>query len=230
MNNSLRRALPLVFAFCASLSLAQVGTPPGEYIYGEGGGTLTVMPSGRFDITTMGANAHMCALSGTIVRGQAKLADSTCVVNFNARGNEIDVSTNGSDQCRESCGARAGFEGLYSKPTAACTNRAVAASRKSFKRQYDAKDYAGAQATLAPVLSGCEKTLDWISKGWIRNDLALSQLRGGDRAACLKTLAPLAEDAAKSDDAIQGAYPPADADSYLPIVKATRTNLKLCRG
>jgi hypothetical protein len=52
----------------------------------------------------------------------------------------------------------------------------------------------------------------------------------GDRAACLKTLQPLAEDAALSDDGVKENYPPADAEIYLPVVRATRTNLKLCRG
>jgi hypothetical protein len=45
----------------------------------------------------------------------------------------------------------------------------------------------------------------------------------------LKTLAPLQEDAAMSDDEIRDNYPPSDADAWLPIVKAARFNLGLCR-
>ncbi len=48
-------------------------------------------------------------------------------------------------------------------------------------------------------------------------------------AACRATLAPLAADAARSDEAIRNDYPPSDADAYLSVLKATRTNLKLCR-
>ncbi|RYF34458.1 MAG: hypothetical protein EOO26_04490 [Comamonadaceae bacterium] len=222
-------AMALLLA--ATAASAQTATPPaGEYIYEGGAGTLTVKAGGRFDISTVGANAHSCTLDGTIVQGKAKMADSPCVVTFAPSATQVVVGTNGSDRCRDACGARAGFEGNYIKPSAACTTKAVAATRKTFKRQYDAKDYATALATLAPVLTDCDTTLDWIDKGRIRNDLALVQLRAGDRAACRNTLQPLAEDAGKTDSAIREDYPPADADLYLGVLRAARTNLKLCKG
>lgn len=231
----LHRLQPLVPTFAlalgAALASAQPATPPaGDYIYEGGGGSLRVKPNGHFDISTVGANAHTCALDGNIVRGKSKIDDTACVVSFTLKGGNVEVGTNGSDDCRQSCGMRASFEGTYIKPAPACADKAVAATRRNFKRQYDARDYAAAQATLAPVLGDCGKTIDWITQGWIRNDLALAQLRGGDRAACLKTLAPLADDAAKTDDGIKESYPPADAEIFLPVVRATRTNLRLCRA
>lgn len=230
-KSALHFVLPIALLLCAGLAGAQTATPPaGEYIYEGGSGALRVKPDGRFDITTIGANAHTCALDGAIVRGKAKLGDSGCVVNFATSADKVQVSTNGAEQCRENCGMRAGFEGTYTRPTPACTDKAVSNSRKSFKRQYDAKDYAIALATLSPVLSECDKTLDWITKGWMRNDIALTQFKLNDRAGCLKTLQPLAEDAARTDDGIKDNYPPADAEIFLPVVRATRTNLKLCRG
>lgn len=224
--------LPLALLLGTGVAAAQAsGNPPaGDYIYEGGSGSLHIKPGGRFDITTIGTNAHTCALDGTIVRGKAKLEDTGCVVSFSAEADKLQVTTNGSDQCRGYCGMRAAFEGTYIRPTPSCADKAVAGSRKTFKRQYDAKDYAAAQTTLAPVLSDCDKTLDWITKAWLRNDLALTQYKLNDRAACLKTLQPLAEDAARTDDGIKENYPPADADIYLPVVRATRTNLKLCRG
>lgn len=227
----IRPLAPLLLLLATGLAGAQTATPPaGDYIFQYGSGALHVKPNGHFDIATIGANAHTCALDGTIVRGKAKIDDTACVVNFAVDADKVKVTTNGSDQCRESCGARASFEGTYTRPTPGCTDKAVANSRKTFKRQYDAKDYAAARTTLAPVLSDCEKTLDWITTGWIRNDLALTQFKLSDRAACLKSLQPLAEDAALTDDGIKDNYPPADAEIYLPVVRATRTNLKLCRG
>jgi len=232
----LHRALPLVptfllLLFGTSLASAQLATPPaGDYIYEGGGGSLQVKPNGHFNITTVGSNAHMCTLDGTIARGKAKIDDTGCVVSFTLKGGNVEVTTNGSDDCRQSCGMRASFEGTFIKPTPACADKAVAATRKTFKRQYDAKDYTAALATLAPVLGDCGKTLDWISTGRIRNDLALTQFKLGDRAGCLKTLEPLAEDAARTDQGVRDNYPPADADDILPVVRATRTNLKLCRG
>ncbi len=227
----LKNTLPFAWLLCAGMACAQTANPPaGDYIFERGSGALRVKPDGHFDISTIGANAHTCALDGTIVRGKAKIDDTGCVVNFTVNGGTVQVGSNGSEQCRESCGARATFEGTYTRPSAACTDKAVANSRKTFKRQYDAKDYSTALTTLAPVLSECDKTLDWISQGWMRNDLALAQFKLGDRTACLKTLQSLADDAGKSDDAIKDDFPPADAEIYLPVVKATRTNLKLCRG
>ncbi|WP_418120206.1 hypothetical protein [Variovorax sp. 350MFTsu5.1] len=224
--------LPLALLLGCGLAAAQNGaTPPaGDYIYEGGSGSLRIKPNGHFDITTIGANAHTCALDGTIARGKAKLDDTGCVVNFAANADKLQVTTNGSDECRSYCGMRAVFEGTYIRPAPSCTDKAVSSTRKTFKRQYDAKDYAAAQTTLAPVLSDCDRTLDWITKAWLRNDLALTQYKLDDRAACLKTLQPLAEDAARTDDGIKENYPPADADIYLPVVRATRTNLKLCRG
>ena len=210
---------------------AQTATPPvGEYLYEGGAGTLTVKHGGHFSISTVGSNAHVCDFGGTIVQGKAKLNGGACVVTFTAAPGQFVVATNGSDACRENCGMRAWFEGNYIQPAPACTTAGVAASRKAFKRQYDAKDYAAAQATLAPVLTGCDRTLFWITRDWLRNDLALAQLRAGDRAACLKTLQPLLEDAGKTDETIKGDYPPADGDMYLPVIRATRTNVKLCRS
>ncbi|WP_256735202.1 hypothetical protein [Variovorax sp. dw_954] len=72
--------------------------------------------------------------------------------------------------------------------------------------------------------------LDWSEKDRIRNDLALAQLRAGDHAGCLKTLEPLREAAGQSDNDIRSNYLPEEARLLLPIVRATRTNLKLCQG
>ncbi|WP_395315854.1 hypothetical protein [Variovorax sp. UC74_104] len=227
----LARILSLALLLCTGLAAAETATPQaGDYIYEGGSGSLRVQASGHFDITTIGANAHTCALDGTIARGRSKLDDSGCVVSFAVNADKVEVTTNGSDQCRGYCGMRAAFEGTYIRPIPSCTEKAVAGSRKAFKRQYDAKDYAAAQTTLAPVLSDCDRTLDWITKAWLRNDLALTQYKLNDRAACLRTLQPLAEDAARTDDGIKENYPPADAEIFLPVVRATRTNLKLCRG
>jgi len=42
------------------------------------------------------------------------------------------------------------------------------------------------------------------------------------------TLEPLAKDAAMTDAQVRDEFPPTDAESYLPVVRATRTNLELC--
>ena len=215
----------------AGLAAAQgVNPPAGEYIFERGNGTMHVKPNGAFDLNTIGANAHLCELDGKITRGIAKIEGGQCQVNFATTGETIVVTTNGADQCRDNCGMRATFEGTYTRANPACTQRAIRRSRENFKQQYDAKKYSGAQNTLSAVLSTCEKTLDWLSAGRIRNDLALTYFKTGDKAGCLKTLQPLSADAAKSDEQIKEDFPPADAEDYLPIVKSTRFNIKMCKG
>lgn len=215
----------------AGFAAAQgVNPPAGEYIFERGSGSLHVKPGGAFDLNTIGANAHLCELDGKITRGSAKIDDSQCVVNFATKGNgeTIVVTTNGAEQCRDNCGMRATFEGTYSRAKPACTEKALRDSRSRFKAKYDAKKYSDARNTMSAVISTCEKTLDWLSAGRMQNDLALTQYKLGDKAGCLKTLQPLSADAAKSDEKIKEDYPPADAEDYLPIVKSTRFNLKLC--
>lgn len=134
------------------------------------------------------------------------------------------------EACRYYCGARAGFEGEYVRPAPACQPASIAKTRAEFKRLYDRKAYSEAVAVLEPVLKNCSKTMYWLDIGWVRNDLALTHAKLGHREICRQLLQPLAEDAAQTDDQIRENYPPSDAENYLPIVKATRTNLKLCTG
>jgi hypothetical protein len=206
---------------------------PGEYVTERGWGTLQVSsPAGgstTFTIISVGSNMHSCELGGEIVGGRASLEaedGKRCVVDFAPKSDGIEVTSN--DACRYYCGARAAFEGLYLKAPDGCTGRAQAETRKGFKRLYDKKNYRDARATLEPLLARCGRILGWLDAGWIRNDLALTQHKLGDDSGCRRTLEPLAADATKSDDDIASEYPPSDADAYLPIVKATRTNLELC--
>lgn len=211
--------------------MAQGANPPaGQYAFERGNGTLTVKPNGAFDLNTIGTNAHICELDGRITGGVVQLEGGACRVNFATRGELVVVTTNGADQCRDNCGARATFEGTYTRLSAACTNEAVKESRRRFKEQYDAKRYQTARETLSAVLVTCENVLDWRTVGRIRNDVAVTQFNLGDKAGCLQTLQPLAKDAAMTDAEIKENFPPADAYDHMPIAKATRFNLKLCRS
>jgi len=131
--------------------------------------------------------------------------------------------------CSVVCGARASFAGEYLKVKPGCDSSSVGESRDEFKRLYQRKAFAKAEKVLGKVLTNCEKTTDWLDRGQIRNDLAITQFHLGRGKECLATLEPLAGDAAMTDEEIRSEWPPTDADNYLPIIKATRTNLKLCR-
>lgn len=184
----------------------------------------------KFKVDAFGANGHTCSLEGDIHDNQAKLdgEEGMCVVTFDASVKGIDV--HGTDPCRFYCGMRARFDGMYFKPAAGCSSDERSRTHDAFKSSYAKKDYAAARAQLEPVLSQCASLLSWLETASIRNDLAVTLYHLHDRTACLSTLDPLAADAAKSDAGIRENFPPTDADDYLPLVKAARTNLKLCKA
>jgi hypothetical protein len=228
-----------LIVFCALVGTVAHAAEPalqaGQYVTEKGWGNLTVSRDKgalKFSIEAMGGNAHSCSLDGEIRDGRAVLEaidkDKPCVVTFKTTADGIQVDSQDAQICRYYCGMRASFEGHYLKPAAGCAPAGLNRTRAGFKRLYGARDYAAARAALEPVLANCARTLDWLEDGWIRNDLALAQYRMGDAAACRSTLQPLAKAAAESDDDVRGSLPPTDADNWLPIVKAARTNLKLC--
>jgi hypothetical protein len=209
---------------------------PGEYIADGGFGWLYLTnPQGKgieFKLESIGGNFHTCTLPDTrIVDGLATLVAydgaQACVVRFAPTAEGIDIFSN--EACREYCGMRAVFDGLYLRPVAACGSAAVRATREEFKRLYDRKQYAPALAKLSPLPQRCARTLHRYESSEILNDIAITYYKLGRSADCLRTLEPLTEDAAMSDDEIRDDYPPSDAEAWLPIVKAARFNLGLCR-
>ena len=124
----------------AATDIATAAAPtlsPGEYVTEGGWGRLrlTARSSGAlaFDLQANGPNGHSCALEGDIRGGQAVLQGyepgTSCRVGFKveARGIEVSIADGGSPTCRQFCGARAGFEGLYRVTPAACTPTAIQA-------------------------------------------------------------------------------------------------------
>lgn len=199
----------------------------GTYIQQGGGGTL-VLGKGRFSIDSVGANAHLCSISGTWsgATGLANDEGETCKVTFEAKGDEVIVGSDGGPECRSYCGARAYFETSYFTPAKGCAPKEVTATRKRFKALYDKKDFGTAVTTLKPLLA-CENVVDRFDLMWIRNDLSLALHKAGDDAACLAMLEPLAEYRDASPDEPVG-YEPAYEELLAKIAKATRTNAKLC--
>lgn len=228
------KILLALLAFLPGLALAQA---PGEYVTEGGWGTLVIGAAkggaNPFKIDALGSNMHVCGLEGEIRGGKATLEGDEpkkpCIVTFKSTPAGIEVKgTEGA--CGQYCGMRAQFEGTYVKPPKGCAASEFGATRKAFKRQYDAKKYDEARALLEPAFAACGKLLWWIDEAWVRNDLAITQYRLGDRAGCLKTLQPLAEDAAKTDAQLKDDFPPSDWDLYRRVVGATRANLKLCKS
>lgn len=220
----------LAIALLLAGSAAQAQVPDGEYISQFGRGSLSV-EKGGFDISAVGANGHTCGLSGEF-RGDVGVVDEgpeACRIAFKKKDGGFEVAPLTVQNCRTYCGARASFDGLYLKPAPGCSDSEREATQKAFKEAYNARQYAKAEPMLVRQLKDCARTLSSQETASTRNDIAITQYHLGRKAECLKTLAPLAKEAAKSDEALKDDYPPSDWADYQPIVKATRTNLALCR-
>ncbi|WP_137939714.1 hypothetical protein [Chitinivorax sp. B] len=214
--------------------------PAGEYATERGWGTLSIksVQNGKqaFSIDVAGTNGHSCGLDGQIINGIAKLTQDyspgeICVVSFDGKAGQIDVGIKAGDEyCRYYCGARAYFEGSYFKQPSTCQQSNQRRTKDAFLAQYRKKDYQQAYDTLSPLLAQCSKFMHWYDEGRVINDIAITQYKLKDYAGCVKTLQPLAEDAALTDEQIREKLPPVDAETWLPVVKATRTNLSLCKA
>ncbi|WP_338846330.1 hypothetical protein V8J88_21540 [Massilia sp. W12] len=227
-----RFLIPLLCA-AFSLSPAQAAAPaPGMYITEGGHGALEVKRSGAhsaFALNSLSANLNMCNAEGKIqADGRAQLEgdDKPCVIHFKPVAGAVQVES--TESCRTYCGHNAYLDGTYLAAPALCTAKEISRLRKEFKKLYDQKQYPAAVAKLSPATQ-CDKFLMLEDKAWLRNDLALGQLRAGSAADCRQTLAPLQEFAAKSNEQLQNEWPPMRIDAVLQVAKATRVNLKLCQ-
>jgi hypothetical protein len=232
----LSRLLTAVLVSVAYVAAAQAPqVAPGEYLAEKGGGTLQVATGGHFTLETRGANGSSCDLEGDIRNGRAQIEtntpDESCALAFVTLDDAIEVQADGRGElgCRFFCGARAYFEGKYLHPAPGCMNAARVAARRKFKTLYAAKSYAQAAAALSPLLSQCVATLEEFEDAQIRNDLAIAQFHLKQYSECLQTLAPILEQASKTDQELAQSLPPAEYDGYLPIARATRFNAKLCK-
>jgi len=225
------RSLIVAFTVLGATSGAWGVSPaPGEYEMHHGRGTLTIVSneSGAtsFRVFTVGANGHFCDFSGQIKgdKGSTDLENDSqelqCVISFNAVPKGYAVSSQTEDACRSFCGARAGFEGDYMMMPAGCTENERQERRKSFKSQYDMKDYSNAYETLNVFYNQCRDFMHWMTLDDVRNDLAMTLHHLGRDDACLAIL--------KENTEGDLSLPPFDQEMFQPVAKATSFNLKLC--
>jgi len=208
---------------------------PGEYVTNSGWGRLLVSQlegnSASFNIQSVNGE-DVCDLSGKIINGNGIAIDdsskTSCVIKFTESDGDINISTGTQEECKHFCGWNGGFEGTYTKVSEGCRSEKIEFARREFKQLYDQKQYKSALSKLSPVLDNCSSLLDWEEVGGVRNDIAIAQHKAGLNSSCLKTLEPYAEDAKKDDGEVVESWPPALSDRYLAIIKASRTNIRLC--
>lgn len=214
--------------------------PLGEYVLTGDRGRLKIeRRDGKeiFSIDSMGGNCHTCDLSGRLSGTTAETVDevpsngnTVCRIRMNPSpdGGQITVEPLTEEACRQYCGMRAGFNGVYRKPQGRCTKPGQRNARDAFIRNYRAKRFNEAVAVLRPVLEQCSEFLDWIEVDRVRNDLALAYLRTGNTEQCVETLRVTTAFEYADEKALRKELPPCDFDNYLPTAQATWHNMRLC--
>lgn len=212
-------------------------SPTRAYIPEGGWGTLQVSGDPRklaeFALDAVGGNLHTCTAGGKIRNGYYSDArdedqnDEICRMKFVPTEGGFEVVP--TEGCQKYCGARAWLNGVYLPLPSACSAARVAAVKHQFISRYQRKEYKGAADQLEPLVDTCQRYMFWTELYPILNDLAITQYHLGQLEACRKTLEPMAEAAREGDDALKARGPVA-ASTYIPMIKAARTNLKLCRA
>lgn len=250
MFNMLTKSFLLIFSlflFANADTLkakVQSKLQPGKYILDRGNGELTIRlgEQGKliFEIESVGSNCSSCSVSG-VVLGTVGYADSLteddneskCEISFVANRSEVVVHPLKHEECRTFCGARAGFDGIYSIPPKECTEVGKQKIHNQFLRLYRSRNFVQAEATLQSHLKQCSTFMNWIEIDEVRNDLALAQYHNGEFQQCLvtlnDTLTAKVKDEAELKEGKDGFYlPPCDFDNYIHVAKLTWFNKALC--
>lgn len=229
----------LVAAAAYACAAPQSGPLPGTYVRDNDTGTLVVRKDEQnklvFEIESIGGNCHECAVSG-VIRGATGHAgggagdgsDSKCDISFSSSPSSVAV-TPIDDECRDYCGARAGFEGTYRRTPATCTRSGRQTQRDRFLLLYRAHRYPLATSTLQTLIHQCREFMGSIEIDQVLNDLALSQYQNGDFSRCLETLDATSAGVVEDEEVLKAAMTPCDFENYIDVAKSTWFNRALCK-
>lgn len=236
--------LALMVAAAASAEAAKSEIRPGQYVRDGDSGTLTVRSDNgnrrTFEIESIGGNCHSCGVTGVIVgtighgdSWEADGSDSKCRISFSADRSTVAVNPITEGECRAYCGMRAGFDGTYRIPPAACTNAGRNKLRDQFLRSYRSRRFSLATETLQSLIAQCREFMGWIEVDQVRNDLALAQYHNGNSQQCLATLNSTLAAQVKDEEELKAGngnvyLPPCDFDNYIQVAKSTWFNKALC--
>lgn len=212
---------------------------PGQYVQKNANGYLVLKPAKAgdfsFSIEAFGANGHMCGAEGTLKANEieAKLEamekSDPCVLKFIPAGNIITLEA--SEACRYFCGARASLGGDHELAPSKCEREVITKRHEEFTALYRKKKYEDARKKLSTLREECADFISENLEDQMRNDLAVTFHHLKDDASCLTILEPLRKYAEMTDDQIKEEWvSPVEVESIIATAKATRTNLKLCKG
>jgi hypothetical protein len=226
MKNILTCLLLYSLAFGASAQ----PIPSGLYMLRNGGGQLEIKVGSKFQLNTVGANAHVCDVEGVLANGISK-TDQGCLIDFSLKNGRLTVAPRQStvEQCRSHCGARANFAGDYMIPPALCSQ--ARRTEREFAKSYANKDYGTAKKTIAQYLLSCSEWMQWTDLAGKQNDLAITEFHLNNPQGCLAALEPLRVryiDITLDADAFGGE--PAYQELAISIAKKSQFNWKKCGG
>lgn len=221
----------LVLACLAAATSAHAQIAVGQYSTKGGEFSLQITP-GAFEISGVGEDGASCTIDGTRkgATGRASDGAKTCVVKFTARADGVEVKAQTPGICARFCGTQATIEGHYLKPPAGCTEKERDRTGKAVEAATKARDDGRVEALLSKQLEVCAGFLPWLEGVAARTALGAAQLRQGRKADCLKSLAPLTEDADASEEKLGEKYSDFDLYRYKDALKDLRETLKQCRA
>jgi hypothetical protein len=199
--------------------------------------TIKSLEDGKmsFSIESVGGNGHICSVTGSIdgttgtAEDEGTANPETCKIAFVVGRSFIQVKSSSGD-CRYYCGARAGFDGTYWIPPAACQSEQRGKRHEVFTARYREKQYAQAYAMLKAQFDQCVRFFNWIEIDGNRNDLAVTAFHLGRSGECRQILNKTIAAKYRSKEELREFMPPTDFDNYLPVAEATWHNKKLCSG
>ena len=237
MHLPLLHSFTFIVGFCLSFGLQAAELFAGTYVREYNSGSLVIKDSKNgqeFQIESVGSNCHSCSVSGIIKEGigytePGKPDDSNCHISFKGDSSSVNVEPALSEACRQYCGMRAHFNGVYKALAAECTVKSLQARRNQYLTLYKKRQFSEAAAAIKSLLKECSGAfMDDVQTDRIRNDLALAQYHAGDHLACQKTLSLTRASDFEDEAALRSQLPPCDFDNYISVARATWHNQALC--
>lgn len=229
--------LIFIRGFCLSCGAQATELLAGTYVREYNSGSLVIKNTKNgpeFHIESVGSNCHSCSVAGIIKEGigytePGNPDDSNCRISFKGDSSSVNVEPTLSEACRQYCGMRAYFNGIYKALPPACTVKSLQARRNKYLTLYKKRQFSEAVIAIESLLKQCASTfMDDVQTDRIRNDLALTQYHSGDPLACQKTLSLTRASDFEDEAALRSQLPPCDFDNYISVAKATWHNQALC--
>lgn len=239
------RHLPYaVLALLMAAPLAVAGSksatfPAGQYITHGGQGVLEISsPQGRrqgFEISTAGANGHVCDVEGEIRNGQSRVSfqddgSEICQIRFRLESHgAITVDAEPNLACRSFCGSRAFFADTYYIPAEGCTIDQLTASNKRAEDALKEGHHAQARDIAKQTLAQCDATLRWEDSLHLRLLLTHASVELADAAQCRAAMGEEILTALANPKAIEAMeLPPAEHYFFMGILEEIRPAAEQC--